>query len=235
LRPPHTAPLWHAPGGPGTPAAGGLAPGAHRRTGAQWLREPPGGEVLARERASAYAAGARQGAPGATQAAARFHGLQTLKAVLDHMFTTPEKTLDAVQATLGPPPVPLAAGALAVLGPAPARSLPAPQGGAVPRQGWTAPALAQPLGLSRRPVPRALQTATCAGRTRPKPYRRERWKAGGSTAMRLCRAWRQPGSPGSEARGAAEARRGRPAPGLPPAHRGPRQPLPRVAEPPGQP
>src|SRR5215470_7459371 len=224
---------------------------------AQWLRAHPGVEVIARDRASAYAEGARQGAPGATQVADRFHVLQNLKDVLDHVFTTHEQTLDAVNATLRPPPVPLADGALAVLVPAPEMSLPAQQREALRHarrqarhtqvwalhhQGWTAPAIAQHLRLSLRTVQRDLQTATFAGRTRRrdlgksvlnpyKPYLLERWNAGCYTAMRLFRELRQQGYAGSYARVAAYARRLRQAQGLPPGHRHARQPLPAVAEP----
>ena len=187
--------------------------------------------------------------------------MQNLKDVLDHVFTTHEQTLDAVNATLRPQPVPLADGALAVLVPAPEMSLPAQQCvaqrlarrqarhtqvWALHRQGWTAPAIAQHLGLSLRTVQRDLQTAIFAGRTRRrdlgksvlnpyKPYLLERWNAGCYTAMRLFHELRQQGYTGSYARVAAYARRLRQAQGLPPAHRCARQPLPRVAEPPCQP
>ncbi len=117
---------------------------------------------------------------------------------------------------------------------------------ALHRQGWTAPAIAQQVGLSLRTVQRDLRTATFAGRRRRsdlgesgltpyKPYLLERWNAGCYTAMRLFRDLRQRGYAGGYGVVAAYARRLRQAQGLPPGHRRARQPLPAVAEPSCQP
>jgi transposase len=117
---------------------------------------------------------------------------------------------------------------------------------ALHRQGWTAPAIAQHVGMSLRTVQRDLQSATFTGRKRRsdhgesvlnpyKPYLLERWNAGGYTAMRLFRDLRQRGYAGGYGVVAAYARRLRQAQGLPPGHRRPRQALPAVAEPPCQP
>jgi transposase len=117
---------------------------------------------------------------------------------------------------------------------------------ALHRQGWTAPAIAQQVGVSLRTVQRDLRSATFAGRKRRSdlgdsvlnPYRGyllTRWNAGCHTAMRLFRELRQQGYVGSYGVVAAYARRLRQAQGLPPGHRRPRQPLPAVAEPPCQP
>jgi len=231
-------------------------------TVAQWLREHPGVEVIARDRSQAYAEGARQGAPAVTQVADRFHLLQNLREALDQVFLTHEHALEAVNTLMRQQPVLLPEGAIAVPVPPPVETpTPAQQRAgqrqarrqalhtqvwALHHQGWTAPAIAQHVGLSLRTVQRDLRSATFAGRKRRsdrgdsilnpyKPYLLERWNAGCYTAMRLFRDLRQRGYAGGYGVVAASARRLRQAQGLPPGHRCARQPLPAVAEPPWQP
>ena len=52
-----------------------------------WLIEQEGIEVIARDRSSEYALGAKEGAPQAVQVADRFHLLQNLKQMLDRLLT----------------------------------------------------------------------------------------------------------------------------------------------------
>jgi transposase len=225
---------------------------------AQWLREHPGVEVIARDRSSAYAEGARQGAPNATQVADRFHVLQNLREALEHVFATYPQAFDAVNALERQQPVVLPDGLVAVpVPPAAEPSTPAQQRAAqrqahrqalhtqiwtLHQQGWTGAAIAQHVGLSLRTVQRALRSATFAGRRRRsdagdsllnpyKPYLLERWNAGCHTAMRLLRELQQRGYRGRYGLVAAYARRLREAQGLAPGHRRPRQALPPVAEP----
>ena len=234
-----------------------LLPDRTAATFAQWLQEHPGVAVIARDRSTAYAEGARQGASEAIQVADRFHLLQNLREALDQVFITHSPILDAVNETMRQPPVPLPDGTMAV--PVPPHDIPLPaqhraaqrqarrqalhtQVWALHHQGWTAPAIAQHLGMSLRTVQRDLQRATFTGRKQRSdrgdsvlnPYKGsllERWNAGCRTAARLFRDLQQQGYAGSYALVAAYARRLRQAQGLAPGQRCPRRPLPRVAEP----
>jgi transposase len=228
---------------------------------AQWLREHPGVEVIARDRASAYAEGARQGAPAAAQVADRFHLLQNLADALTHVFTTHGRALDAVNVTAHQQPVPLPDGPSAVLVPPPPTP-PAEEARAAQRaarrqarydtvwafhrQGWSTTAMAAQVGCSCRTIERYLQMPTWPvrqhrrhyGRSILNPYQAsllERWNAGCHTAIQLFQAIQARGYAGSYRRVTASVSRIRQAQGVPPRRQGRRQILPVVAEPVSQP
>src|SRR3989454_4127353 len=234
-----------------------LLPDRTADTVAPWLREHPGVQVIARDRSSAYAEGARQGASMATQIADRFHLLQNLRDTLDEVFTTHHQALGAVNAAMCQQPVPLPDGTTAVPVPPPATPPLAQQQAAqraahrqalydevwtLHRAGWPVSAIAAQVGRGRRTIERYLHMPTWPvrqhrshyGRSLVNPYKDyllARWNAGCRTAIRLFRELQPRGYTGSYRRVAAYVSRIRQAQGVPPRRQGLRQRLPVVAEP----
>jgi len=228
---------------------------------AQWLQEHPGVEVIARDRASAYAEGARHGASEATQVADRFHLIQNLAEALDSVFTTYHQALDAVNAMERQQPVPLPDGTSAVPVPPPptppAEEARAAQRAArrqarydavwtLHRQGWSTTAIAAQVGCSCRTIERYVQMPTWPvrqhrrhyGRSIVNPYKAyllERWNAGCHTAIQLFQEIQARGYAGSYRRVTAYVSRIRQAQGIPPRRQARRQRLPVVAEPVSEP
>jgi transposase len=182
-------------------------------TVADWLRAHPEVQIVARDRAEAYASGIRQGAPEATQVADRFHLFQNLAATLEEVFSAHHRDLAALHAATRPAPVRLDADAVAVPIEPPRTSPKARQRiahnrarrlatyehvWALHRQGWSQRAIAAHLGCARLTVQRFLRVPTFPER-QPRRSRRptllapftayllERWNAGCRNGAQLYR------------------------------------------------
>jgi len=187
---------------------------------AAWLRGHPEVEVVSRDRASAYAAGIRDGAPQAVQVADRFHLLKNLTEAVERFLTRRHAALRQAAPAGGPPPLPPPAGPPAAgdalgLGAAPpgvGRASPALRARRLARyqevvalhaRGFSAPAIAARTGVSGRTIWRWLGAGGFPERRRRTerpgqlapyvPYLQQRWAEGCHSATRL---WQELGARG---------------------------------------
>jgi transposase len=177
---------------------------------ATWLRQRPGVATVVRDRAEAYAEGARQGAPAAQQVADRFHILQNASAALEELLRGRRRRLDYL-AIAAPPPEPAAAADAPPLS-ATKQQQAARRGRRIARweeirqrraAGQNISQIARAVGVERKTVRRHLAThvpppAPYAITPRPAglqsptlqpfvPYLQERWQAGCHNARLLYR------------------------------------------------
>jgi transposase len=234
-----------------------LLPDREADTLATWLGDHPGVRTVVRDRAGAYADGARRGAPTAEQVADRFHLVQNVAEVLETVFTTHAADLRAVEQanpdagsepTVRPAPPHREASKRAKAAERRERRLARyQQVWALHRDGWSGDAIARHLGISRRTVGRFLRHATFperqgrsdAGHSQLDPWKPvilERWNAGCRHSRRLFREIRDQGYRGSYPTLARYTQRLRQAQQEVASRRpGRRRPLPPVSDPQKQP
>jgi transposase len=204
-----------------------LLPDRRAETLAQWLKEHPGVEIIARDRGGAYAEGAKEGAPEAVQVADRFHLLQNLAAALEGTLAREQQALwEAAQ----PPPVAVAEAApVSAAGEtAPERQAesqpptPAEQESKARRvqrqalfenvrrlydEGYSISAIAQKLDKNRRTIrkylladafPKPKRRQRAPGQLVPfQPYLEQRWREGCHNATQLWREIKEQGFAGA--------------------------------------
>lgn len=229
-----------------------LLPDRTADTFAAWLEAHPGVEVISRDRAGAYAEGARRGAPQAVQVADRFHVVKNLGDTVEEILTRHHAKLRETNrvraATAFPPeavdtaPEPQAAQTLRLT-----RVQQQQQARRARRRaryeevmdlykvGQSQRAIARTLGLSRHTVQRFVQAGGFPERQARAPrtplwapftsYLRDRWDAGCHDVATLWREIRAQGYTGSQSGLRHHLAGWRSAPGRP----GPR---PRGAQPP---
>jgi transposase len=181
---------------------------------AQWLRQHPGVQLISRDRAGDYAAGAALGAPQAEQIADRFHLLVNAGDVLERCLTHYHASLrEAAQCSAPASAVPRVttkrwpADIRRKQDRRAAREQHYQQVVALTQQGISAHEIARRLGIARQTVAKFLRVAAfpdLALHARPRPldrylpYLRERWNAGEHNVRQLWREIREQGYPSSD-------------------------------------
>jgi len=177
-----------------------LLPDRTADTLAQWLQAHPGVRVIARDRATAYADGARQGAPAATQVADRWHLLRNLAEAVEQVFHQHRRVLQALHVPAAVSPLALVDQPAVIEAPPAAEASPRhihrrlryEQVCHLAQQGWTFQAIARQVGLHRKTVAQYVRADSYPVRVRPvsvldpyKPYLLDCWNRGCRTGMRL--------------------------------------------------
>jgi transposase len=103
-----------------------ILPGRDGEELKKWLKDHPGVEVIARDRWTAFANAAAEGAPQAKQVADRWHLLKNLREMVERLFARhPEEIRQATEAGV-PQPAPVPVGMDGTAAPSPLGSAPAP-------------------------------------------------------------------------------------------------------------
>jgi transposase len=193
-----------------------LLPDRESSSLATWLKQNPGEEFISRDRAGAYADGARQGAPSAVQIADRWHLLANMTAAVERFLNTKHSCLrqavGRVNQTAGAPEE-LRAGVADMKRPSKLelwnerRRARHEQAHTLHRQGATIRAISRELGMHRRTVRMMLKVETCPERAGPLKrqsridrhlaYLSRRWAEGCHNSAQLHREIRSKGYRGS--------------------------------------
>jgi transposase len=227
-------------------------------TVAAWLQAHREVKVVARDRAEAYGAGIRQGAPDATQVADRFHLMQNLADALEQVLSAHSKDLERIDEKRRQEPIMGAEGSMAAPVPPPPRQPTAEEKAAQRRarrlstyeqvwvfrqQGWSGRAIADHLGIGKATVTRYLHSSTFPERQGRsdrgkrsllngyKDHLVKRWNEGCQEALALFHEIVQQGYRGSYPTVARYVQRLRQAQGLAPRAYMKDGPKPKVAEP----
>jgi transposase len=194
-----------------------LLPDREAETVAAWLRGHPGVEIVARDRAGAYADGIRAGAPDATQVADRWHLLRNLGDALADILARHHRDLraaaKAADQASAEVPLPLAEPSGSPLGEPPrldrhaGRRARFDEAVALHEQGWPVKRIARKLGMDPKTVRgwlRSGQLPTWTQRSRGSAvdrhaeHLRRRWDEGCRNAAQLWREIRERGFRGRQ-------------------------------------